>query len=475
VATLSNAAGKTPVSHPAIAEWVDRLKHMDAIVLEATDRAMATLVAEIDSVRADRIVAKVLDDPLLTLFILSAANRRRAGRMAAECTTITHVLMLYGMGPFFRAFHPLPAVEVRLAAHGPAQTRLTELIHCARHASIQARDFAALRKDREPEEAAIAGLLTDFTEMLLCLGAPEKIVEIEKLREVMEDDEAETRVLGLPLRELREPLAAAFALPETLRLLIDDSRTDQRRVACVHIAADLAHHLEHGSSLETMDADLRRAAEWLGMPIDEMNRIVERNARVAAERSPGKKCCVEAEPADLVRFEAIEKEMGAHLDGSLDLHHMMMLALRGIHEGIGLRRAVFAMLSPDRSQLRPRLWVGVEPSDPLVHFSLLLEPPSLFTQLLVRMQAVWMDPHRRTALTPLLTPAFHAIATAPSFFAMSLFVRGRAIGLVYADQGDAADTADPGGLDANRYVLFKRICMRAAEGLSRLSGGQETG
>jgi hypothetical protein len=467
---MTNSTNSPSISRAAIRPWVKRLCDAPPFALEVTNTGMMTLADDIDRIRTTQVTAQVLDDPLMTLQVLAGASRRKGGRMASECTTITNALMLYGTGPFFKAFTSLPSLESHLAEHKPALERLMELIHCARHASIQARDFVTLRKDREPEEAAIAGLLVDFPEMLLCLAAPNKIAELESARHITEDDEAEITVFGFALRELREPLAIALGIPETLRELIDDSRKDQRRVACVHIATDLAHHLEHGSPLEQMDSDLRHAAEWLHLPAEEMSRIVERNASIAAERSPGRQQKAETQPIDLVRHEDAIREMDAHHDSSLDLHHMMMLALRGIHEGAGMRRALFMLLSADRKLLRPRLWLGIEPADPLTHFSLALDPPNLFTRLLERMQAVAMNPARMTAMAQLITPEIESVFTETSWFAMSLHLGGRPVGIVYADQG----TFDPRtnaqqAFDAERYELFKSTCIHASKGLSHLS------
>jgi hypothetical protein len=49
------------------------------------------------------------------------------------------------------------------------------------------------------------------------------------------------------------------------------------------------------------------------------------------------------------------------------------------------------------------------------------------------------------------------------FFAMSVFLHDKPIGLFYADSQH-----DGGALDEKRYLEFKQLCLRAAQGLAHL-------
>ena len=50
------------------------------------------------------------------------------------------------------------------------------------------------------------------------------------------------------------------------------------------------------------------------------------------------------------------------------------------------------------------------------------------------------------------------------FFAMSVFVHGKPVGLFYADReyGECS-------LDEHSYIEFKKLCVRAADGLGHLA------
>ena len=50
------------------------------------------------------------------------------------------------------------------------------------------------------------------------------------------------------------------------------------------------------------------------------------------------------------------------------------------------------------------------------------------------------------------------------FFAMSVFLNGKPIGLFYADSKH-----DGAALDEQSYLEFKQLCLRAAQGLAHLA------
>ncbi len=448
----------------AAAGWVARLAGTEPPVLEESLHALRTLADTGDWLRPDAVSAAVLSDPLLTLHALRAAQRRIGARADRETTTVRHALMVLGTRAFFDRLGALPTVEQALAGQPQALSRVQELVLRARHAAAQARDFAALRFDRDPEEAATAALLAELPELLLCVLAPETCALLEAGTPGANREESERQVLGASFSELEQPLAEALGLPQALRALTDAGRADQPRAFGVQLAGRIARHFQHGAPAEQLDEDLRQVSEWLHLPHEALVETVHRNAQIAAGMAPPQPPPAPA-PVRAERVEEAAQSIGAHLDRTLNLHEMMMLALSGLHEGVGLGRVLFALLSPDRSHLRARLWVGVEPGSPLAGFELPVVPPHLFSRLLERPQAVWLRPGEQPALDALLTEPLAALVGGQPFFAMSLFVRDRPVGILYADQSGHQDA-----LDTERYALFRQLGRRAAEGLAHLSG-----
>ncbi|MDO9063881.1 MAG: hypothetical protein Q7U25_01575, partial [Sulfuricella sp.] len=93
-------------------------------------------------------------------------------------------------------------------------------------------------------------------------------------------------------------------------------------------------------------------------------------------------------------------EIAAHLDGTLDLHDMMALVLKGMHEGIGLNRVVFALMTSDRSTLQAKYVVGAEPGSPLRQFQIDMTTRHLFSRLMEKVQGIWLSESNRNTLEP---------------------------------------------------------------------------
>lgn len=449
-----------------IARWTARLAGREPPVLSETLEALRTLSGRGDWLRPDAVSAAVLADPLLTLHALRFARRHTGKRADREITTVRHALMVLGTQAFFDRLGSLPTVERALSTHPQALTRVQELTHRARHAAAQARDFAALRFDRDPEEAATAAVLAELPEILLCVLAPAVCARLRGSEVGDDPAEQQRRVLGTSLAELQQPLAEALGLPETLRALLDVARADQPRAFGVQWAGRIARHFQLGACAEDLEEDLREVSEWLRLPHEALVEVVQRNAQLATELAPPPPPPpTRPAPVRIERVAEAAQAIVAHLDRTLNLHEMMMLALGGLHEGVGLRRVLFALLTPDRTHLRARLWLGVEPGSPLAGFDLPLAPPHLFTRLLERPQGVWLRPGEKPALDALLTPPLAALVGGEAFFAMSLFVGNRPVGILYADQPGQGQA-----LDAERYKWFRQLGRQAAEGLAHLSG-----
>ncbi len=446
------------------ARWVDRLAKGELPVLRESAEALAELQQRVESVTAPELVRVILNDPFLCLRILQAANRQQSRHNANEITSMTQAVMKFGIDRFFERFSGMPIVEERLAQQEAVMLHLAGVIQRARHAATQARDFAAVRYDRDPEEASIAALLIDFPEMLLAVHTPKVITKLLEEERVQAPREVELRVMGVAVADLQQPLAIALGVPDKVRVLTDPNNTATPRIFGIHLASRIAHHLEHGAPLASLDADLQQAAEFLHISLEEMTQTVHINAQSVSRTLLPQEEKLAEQPVNQVRVEQALQDIGNHLDGTLTLHEMMMLAMTGLHEGAHLKRVVFALLTADRTQLRARLWLGIDPGDPLAGFVLALKPPHLFTRLLERTQAVWIrESLAQSPLAALLTPDLGAIITSGPFFAMSIFLHGKPIGIIYADQNGGAE------LDEARYALFKQLCGRAAEGLVHIA------
>lgn len=477
-------------------EWVEELKAWEMPVLQRSVREVGNLAGRVEQVTAGEIADVVLRDPLMTLKVLRLVNGMSRSRLSNEITTVEHAVMMLGVGPFFNRLSNLKAVEESLQTFDGALYGLMQTMSRAHHAAWQARNWAIFRADMKSEEVYIGALLYDMGEILLWAYAPEQALQIRQLarRNKIGLAQAQKDILGFDTRELQFALAEAWRLPELMQAFMHSENTAQPRILGVTLAASVARLTETGWYAPALLANYEVIAGMLHMHLDEVVHMVHRNAVVDARHWdwfgvppaatwlpmlpgdwPAEHCEVEetsqSEEESGVRLmphpdilSQIMVEIATHLDGTLDLHDMMALVLKGMHEGVGLNRVVFALMSADRSSLKAKYVVGAEPGSPLRQFQIDMTTPHLFSRLMEKVQGVWLSASNRNTLEPMIPFGIRQLLGHGEFFAMSVFLHGKPIGLFYADSKH-----DGGALDEQRYLDFKQLCLRATQGLSHLA------
>lgn len=477
-------------------EWVDELKSWDVPVLQRSIREMARLARRTEQITAGEIADVVLRDPLMTLKVLRLANGTSRRRLGSEITTVKHAVMMLGVGPFFNRLSNLKAVEESLQAIDGALPGLMQAMSRAHHAAWQARDWAIFRADMKSEEVYIGALLYDMGEILLWAYAPEQALQIRKLarRNKTTLTQAQKEILGFDLRELQFELAEMWRMPELMQAFMHSESTVQPRIQGVALAASVARHAETGWYDPQLPAYYEVIAGMLHMHLDEVVNMVHHNAVVearhwdwygvppAAALLPMLPGDWPAEPGEVeeARPSGEEPEVGlrpqpdvlnqimakiaAHLDGTLHLHEMMALVLKGMREGIGLNRVVFALMTADRTTLKAKYVAGADPGSPLPQFQIDMTTRHLFSRLMEKVQGIWLSESNRNALEQMIPLEIRQLVGRGDFFAMSVFLHGKPIGLFYADCKD-----DGGALDEQRYFEFKQLCLRATQGLAHLA------
>lgn len=480
-------------------QWLKMLWPRELPVLARTVDELAKLAPSTDNVSAQKIAAVILHDPMMTLNILQLANSRHSSRFGAEITTVEHAVMMLGVTPFFNHFSKLERLE---SQYGPQDKNLQgalRTISRSYHAACHAWDWAVLRKDIKAEEVYIAALLADMGELLLWLGSPEAMLEINKLTSqgTLAEEDAQQETLGGSLHDLTLALAPSWHVPELLAGLINRNNSANPRALTANLAVMLAHHSADGWYSPLLLADYESMAALMHMQLDEVASEIHQTSvrsarswewfrvRPAAAWLP----MLEGEwPVDKVqangaarsgtevieveaclmprqdKFEHTMQEVAVHLNGTLNMHDMLSLVLQGMHQGVALNRVLFALLSADRTRLKAKYVLGVEHDSPLHKFDLDMSGKHLFARLMEKVQGVWYRDSNRATLDPLIPDGLRQQIGEGEFFAMSVFVQSKPVGLLYADRKHGSC-----GLDEHSYDEFKQLCLRAAEGLAHLS------
>lgn len=487
----------------ALGDWLYELKDWDTPVLRRTIVELGRLAAKAERVTPGQIAAVVLHDPLMTLKLLRLVNGAARSRISHEVLTVETAIIMLGVGPFFYRYTNLKSVEEQFLSKNGALPGLMRVLSRSHHAAWQARDWAILQVDMKSEEVYVAALLNDLGNLTLWAFAPDLAMKIQRESRGKKISliNAEKAVLGFELKSLQFALAEVWNLPETMLSAMHDEAAPHPRMHGVVLASALARRTEAGWYDEQLPASYEAIADMLRLPLNEVVSTIHQNAVISARHwqwygvppaatwlpmLPGEwpeELVVEDE-APVMAGEASQKkeepevclmpqhaklrqvtdEISAHLDGTLNLHDMISLVLKGMHEGIALDRVVFALMTTDRGAVKAKYVVGAMPDSPLRQFQFSIPSTGLFGRLMGKVQSVWFNEGNRKALEPLISQEIWQLIGNGDFFAMSLFMHDRPVGLFYADRkhGNCA-------LDEHSYQEFKKLCLLAAKGLAHLA------
>lgn len=272
---------------PDLDAWSRYLTSQPIPVLADTAEELE-LLAEIEvrrgTVDAHLINEAIGDDPLMTLRVFSHAMRHRADRQVTDVDTVTAAVVLMGIGPFFRAFLPLPVLDEHLQACPQAIAGIHRRIRRSWCAARLVTEFALLHADSHASALQKAALLNGHAEILLWCHAPALAQTLQERREQDPHQEAaalEQEVLNVALAPLEHRLARDWGLPSTLRRLTDPD--DQRSMVLLQpqrrllvLALTLAERLERegATAMPTLD-ELEELSSLLTLSTPAVQRLID--------------------------------------------------------------------------------------------------------------------------------------------------------------------------------------------------------
>jgi HD-like signal output (HDOD) protein len=477
----------------ALAKWVSQLQQQPLPALKANCEQLQQLSAG-EHTDMGSLATIIESDPGLSVMLLRHINQIRHKHLRSEITTPRHALMMLGLQQL-RLLLP----TVRLAEELPreSQLRLRNQFSQAFHAAYQARDWGHLRRDLAVDELFTAALLNNLGEMLLNLHAASEVDRVYELmrQKEMEPEEAQYVVFGFSFNQLSLEIARAWHLPNLLCDSMQAENASHNRVLNVMLAAQLARCARHGWYTRAVTKLIDDIAEFMLSDEASIATLIHRNAVEAARASrpyavphPAALLLLPATPTE-ERKPVTPKSNGTPLPSpeeadfclapqrgvlvrvlktlstpaeTLPLKEVLRLVLEGMRDGLGLNRVVFASLTPNKDQLRASFMLGSDNDPGFKRFAVDLSGHNLFVRLMEKPQSLWLDDNNRRKFFPLIPINFHKLIDNDSFFVMSLFVRGKPVGLFYADRHSRHYR-----LDELSYKRFKQLVTLASHHLGK--------
>jgi len=470
----------TPLNE--IEQWAQKLEAFVFPVFSETLEGLHQLSDEDTNRSVDRFCENLLYDPGGVIAILNKANRARKGRLGTNVSTVENAAMMIGLNTMRQLTDEHPLIEP--PGTTDSEKGYMRIVARAFHVAYQAYDWAIIRGDMTPKEIFVAAFLRDIGAMALWLHAPDKMKEIHQLKweQMVSDDEAQYVILGFGQEQLGKRLAEVWRLPEMVNECLLSEDTLNPRVMTVRLANQMVHLSETSWYSDEMIECQESIAELLDRSFDEVVKITHKNAlNVAREtgfygvspsamlllmepgpwptvggterqKDDGKHFCLM--PQEYM-YDAALTSLKAMVTQDVGINDVIEIAIAGMHDGLGLNRVVFALLTQDKTKLDGRYMAGANNDPNFSQFSIQIniKKKDLFTQLMQKPRSVWVNDENNEKIWPLVPEAFRALIDIQEFYAMSVFAEGKPIGIFYADR-QHKDIH----LDINSYEKFKKLC-----------------
>lgn len=367
-------------------DWIGRLNRRELGAMTATVRRVQTVVGSDRSSLQD-LTRALQNDPALVAKVLRIANSPTYHVGSEQVTTITRASTLIGFDAIRNICITNRLLEVLLVEESLPEriaNRLLTRIASALHAAIQTRGMLRKAPAQEREEAFLAALVEGIGECAFWGSGGPEVEALDAALSAAPPEKAEEIVrehLGGSFRELSSALAQHWGL--------GGLAASERGREIVALASDLALVVAaegwHGAGLRSI---FPRAAVLLGVDASDAARRLRACGKEAEELATHFGAAILARrmarrPAEeeMARLKALDYEeqrparvlgttansaaqlralqsMSSLAEAGADANAVILAALEGIHEGLGMERSIVALLSTDRRLLQTRLARG---------------------------------------------------------------------------------------------------------------------
>lgn len=473
-------------------EWFNRLEEQESPLFRQTVLEIVEIAADPDT-GSDRLSRLVLRDPLLTARILRLSNTAYYNPSGRPIQTIDRAILLLGMERI--RVLCIGALLIETMHEGMRLKRLQHELGRSIHAALIARALGLEMMEGALDEIFLAALLRHIGHLLFwSLGGEEAVALDSLLRGTGEDQAAEKAVLGFHLAQITLMAAEQWKLS---RLLLDLFQEEEpsNAVRCVRNAWALAQSLEDGWGTPHARDGLSNIANFLGIDCAQAAVLMARATRDAhgwaiemgaddvcevipsppEEGSEVDSLFVDPEPSST--FVPPESVRVPHMAQTLqdlasikevtDFHRIPPIVLAGLHVGLGMDRAVFAVHLPASGELRCRAALGEGVDDLLERWRFVqrFQMADSLSRALESGTPLEYDP-TDTIRPPAIPEELDPFLRGAAFIFLPVRVQGRLMGAFCADRGPSQRNLDPVALEG-----FHILSAALSDAIARVKPG----
>lgn len=366
----------------ALQLWFQKMEEHETPLFRQTSLDVAEIAADPES-GSDRLSHLILRDPLLVARILRMANTAFYNPSGKPIQTIPRAILLLGLERIRTLC--LSAILVETLQSGKWLHRIQHELGRSIHAGLLARAIGQQTGEGALDEIFLAGLMRHIGTILFWSVGGEDASHLDQaLKDSDQDTALEKAVLGFQLKDLTNMVCEQWKLS---RLLVDMSSAESLTgpMLCVVHGWSLALALEDGWGSESARDGLAKVSGYLDVDCAQAALLmakVTREAHLWATEMGAEEVCssipdppeegsevdslfmdqeLSPPPAgDAPRIPQIARviEELSLLRDPTDFHKIPEVVLRGLVEGLGMDRALFAAHVPTAGELRCRIVHG---------------------------------------------------------------------------------------------------------------------
>ncbi|HSD39279.1 MAG TPA: HDOD domain-containing protein [Rhodocyclaceae bacterium] len=435
--------------------WVDHIRDQDMPAFGHTVDSVLDITSD-ENASITMLSRVILQDAALTTKVLKLSNSVIFNPARQPISTISRAVTVLGFNVLGQVVLSICLIDAFLV--GGLRGRVAaEMARCF-HAAVQARGAADACGVAQIEEVFIATLLGRVGEMAFwCFGGETAIALDQALIEQPDErpENLQMDLLSFRLRSLTASLAREWRLGSLVVSAAEPAAYPSPAEKAIVMGHRLATAAEKGWESSVATKALTAYAEMLQKPMDEVRALVSSNAaeasRVAAQFGATDAARLIPVPdmsvaeADIARAAAapeadpmlqlrILRDLAMMLTGKPSLNEVLNLVLEGIYRGLGMHRAVFAMLTTDRTTLQGKAGLGHDAEALVKRFLFRLDGAKgeLINEIFTRNEAFWL---REPLPRGISITRFEKVMGIGEGFIAPITTHGRAIGVFFAEYG----------------------------------------
>lgn len=448
-------------------DWIDYLAKEQFPVLSQTMSRLGSLDDFVNDF-ASEMASIVLQDPNMTARVLQIANSAHYNVGLKKINTVSRAVMFLGFD-VIRSICLSSGVFEQLIKKDPSE-RLLMGISNSFQAAVQSQQFSEARGDDNPEELFIGSMLFHMGEMAFWTfgGAAAQEINDLMIEEGFTQAEAQEEVLGFRLSELTYGLAERWGMGKVLLNAIrrkDTPESDSRNIILSHRLLNVSRR---GWTKPSTKKVINELSQYANISLEETRKVIISSAEQTVEVlkghgfnslinnlnfPPGTKIDLskyQPKKIKLVKkrdkkvLKAPDQEIidnilnelqviGEDVE-NLNINFVLQLVLEGVHRGVGVDRALVALIDNAQGKIVGKYAVQDRTSSLVSDFQFTLASTPLFESVIKEKKTIWSLKAVRGPMSGELLAKFKVILGSNNFLAGPLMVQGHPIGMYYADR-----------------------------------------